>query len=179
MKPVAVIVGRFNPFTRGHWELVKRMQSQAAGLPMILFVVDGAQSSKDSSRNPLTCLERCDFVRSVVQDVKVDWAGSAYHMLELLEVQALQPAMWFAGSDRVTQYSTLLSHYGMPGQVVGLSRQHGPASNVSATLARQAAGKNDFEQFKSLMPPASDQILQTLMVKIQLRLGDINERINK
>lgn len=155
MTDVAITAGRLNPPTRGHWVLIQQLKQSAAqlGVRAIVYVVDGDKSSQDRSKNPLTAEQRVAILKEWFPDVTFDIVGSAYEIMEVLEVQNLTPVVWIAGTDRVRNYGKLLAYEGhMECRVEEVDRSAGDADGVSATLARKAALEDNLPEFARLMP---------------------------
>jgi nicotinamide mononucleotide adenylyltransferase len=155
MRKVAIAGGRFNPPTRGHEALIQQLLdlAHAMGVPAEVFVVDGAQSSQDKLKNPLTVDQRLAILRQWFPAVRFDVVGGAYDIMEVLEVQNKQPVVWLAGSDRVRKYQSLLLREGhAESRVVEVNRSAGQAEGVSATQARHAARQDDLPGFRAMMP---------------------------
>lgn len=158
MQPAVITVGRMNPPTRGHAVLVKKVLDEAErlGARPILFIVDGEKSGKDKSKNPLTGSQREAYAKKLFPGIKVDIVSSAYQVLDVLDVQGLEPTVWVAGSDRAPNYRKMLSGAKLLGEVVEVDREAGEADGVSATLARQAALAGDWDLFRSQMPTGAE-----------------------
>lgn len=175
MRPAVITVGRMNPPTRGHAVLVKKVIDEARriGARPILFIVDGEKSGKDKSKNPLTGSQRELLAKKLFPGIKVDVVSSAYQVIDVLDLQGLEPAVWVAGSDRAPNYRKLLASEGLAGEVVEVDREAGEADGVSATAARQAALAGDIEAFTSLMPSGVGlDILANVMKQIREASGN-------
>ena len=179
MKPVVMVVGRLNPITDGHRVLVElaEKEAQKIGAQVMVFIVDGAESGKDKTKNPLSGDSRLAYFKTLFPGVHVDLANGAWDALEIIDIQGLKPALWIAGSDRSSKYQSLLDHYGLGGKVFAVDREAGEADGVSATAARKAAIEGDFQVFKTQMPKkASDALLVDLMNEIRKETYNDSER---
>lgn len=155
MYEVALSLGRYNPPTLGHFESLRELQrvARANGVRPEVFVIEGEQSSQDKQKNPLSANQRIRILKSWFPDIHFDIAGSAYDVMEVLQVQGKRPKFWIAGTDRVKRYKQLLDYAGFKHSlVVELDRLEGKAAGVSATKARAAAANADLETFISMMP---------------------------
>ena len=174
MKPVVMVVGRMNPITDGHRVLVDFAETEARriGGQVMVFIVDGVETSKDKAKNPLSGEARLAYFKELFPGVNVDLAASAWEALEIVDIQGLRPALWIAGSDRASKYQRLLDFYGLGGKVFEVDREAGEADGVSATAARKAALEGNWEVFRSQMPKrAPDALLVDLMNRIQEESG--------
>ena len=151
--------GRCNPPTRGHWHLIRKVEklSEEMGTRAEFFIIDGEQSGKDKQKNPLTPEQRVAILRGWFPSVHFDIAGSAYDVMEVLEVQNKIPTFMVACSDRAKKYKKLLDFAGFKAAaIVELDRESGDADGVSATKARAAAAAGDFDEFVRMMPSEVD-----------------------
>ena len=146
--------GRLNPPTKGHDVLVQKVKEAAErlGARAMLYIVDGEKTGKDKSKNPLTGEQRVAIARRLFPGVTVDVVGSAYEVLEVLDLQNLEPGVWVAGSDRAAKYRKLLAGEKLDCEVLEVDREAGEADGVSATAARQAALEGNMEEFAHHMP---------------------------
>lgn len=160
MSNIVLGVGRCNPPTSGHFELISKLETKARelGIQAEMFVIDGEQSGQDKQKNPLTPEQRIAILRSWFPNVRFDTASSAYDMMEVLEVQNKKPAIMIAGSDRAKKYRRLLDYAGFTSSIIfELDRTSGPANGVSATNARAAAKAGNFDKFLRMMPSEVDK----------------------
>lgn len=173
-----MVVGRFQPPTLGHQVVLDQLRdySRANGLVPIVFIVDGATTSLDTRQNPMSSTERLQLMRKWFPDVRMDVIGSAYEAMDVLQLQDLEPVVWFAGSDRVKRYQGILVHAGYPNShVVEIERTQGIAAGVSGTKARQVAAAGDIGEFRRMLPTrATPEDLQRVMRLLRLGQG-INE----
>lgn len=159
MSNIVLGTGRCNPPTRGHHGLIKRVADLAKehGIRAEFHIVDGEQSGQDKQKNPLTPEQRVAVLKGWFPSVHFDIAGSAYEVMEILEVQNKRPAFMVAGSDRAKKYKRLLDYAGFhAARIVELDRESGDADGVSATKARAAAAAGDFAEFARMMPSEVD-----------------------
>lgn len=168
--------GRCNPPTRGHYNLIKRIESvaQEQGVRAEMFIIDGEQTGQDKHKNPLTPEQRIAILRAWFPKVHFDVASSAYDVMEVLEVQNKCPAFMVAGSDRAKKYRRLLDYAGFKAAgIVELDRDAGDADGVSATKAREAAADGNFDEFLRMMP--SDVDFNSLRDSFDLVRKALNE----
>ncbi len=155
MSDIVLGTGRCNPPTKGHHALIRKIVKLAdeSGIRAEFHIVDGEQSGKDKQKNPLTPEQRIAVLKGWFPSVHFDIAGSAYDVMEILEVQNKRPAFMVAGSDRAKKYKKLLDYAGFTQAcIVEVDRESGDADGVSATKARAAAAAGDFDEFARMMP---------------------------
>lgn len=119
-KRAAVIVGRFNPPTIGHYAVIKTVRKFIEDHPdlkldvvPIVVVIEGKETSKDKLRNPLTADERISFMRGSgnADGVRFLKASSAFLAFEECRKAGYEPIAVAAGSDRGDNYLEMLNKY--------------------------------------------------------------------
>lgn len=116
----AVMVGRMNPPTAGHYKVIDTMKAFIRKNPdlnlsatPIVVIVDGEKTSKDKTKNPLTADERMKFMSSSgkANGVLFIKAVSAFAAFEAVRKAGYEPIAIAAGSDRRDDYLELLNKY--------------------------------------------------------------------
>jgi len=119
-KRVAVMVGRMNPPTRGHYKVMDAMKAFIRDNPElnlqtipVVVIVAGEKTSEDKTKNPLTAEERKSFMESSgrANGVKFLIAGSAFAAFEEVRKAGFEPIAIAAGSDRAANYLKMLDKY--------------------------------------------------------------------
>lgn len=119
-KRAAVIVGRFNPPTIGHYAVVQTVKKFIEANPElkldvvpIVVVIEGKETSKDKLRNPLTADERISFMKGSgkADGVRFLKAASAFLAFEECRKAGFEPIAVAAGSDRGGNYLEMLNKY--------------------------------------------------------------------
>jgi hypothetical protein len=119
-KRAAVIVGRFNPPTIGHYAVmaaVKKFIKSHPDLKLeavpIVVVVEGEKTSKDKNRNPLTGDDRIAFMSASgkADGIKFLKAGSAMDAFHAVRRAGFEPIAVAGGSDRAENYLSMLDKY--------------------------------------------------------------------
>lgn len=119
-KKVAVVIGRFNPPTKGHYaviDLVKKFirTNKKLGLEAnpVVVVIGGSKSDADKKRNPLSVEERILFMKSsgLANGAVFTTATNAFNALAQLRDANMEPVAVAAGTDRIDDYMTILSKY--------------------------------------------------------------------
>lgn len=150
----AVMVGRMNPPTAGHYKVIDTMKSfirknpklQLSATPIVV-VVQGEKTSKDKSKNPLTADERIKFMSASGKTAGVIFivAPSAFAAFEEVRKAGYEPVAIAAGSDRIDRYMELLDQYFTKADgtkiehvaIPGLERDE-PKSNNKSTAMEKA-----------------------------------------
>jgi hypothetical protein len=123
-KKVAVVIGRFNPPTKGHYAVINEVRKFIKSHPKlglesnpVVVVVGGSKSDLDKKRNPLTVDERILFMSSSGQANGVIFftAKNAFEALTVPRQNGFEPIAVAAGSDRIDDYIKILDkHFKTP-----------------------------------------------------------------
>ena len=116
-KRVAFMIGRINPPTAGHYKVINKMKEfirknkdlKLDAMPVVV-IIEGAASSKDKSKNPLTAEERISFLKSSGKANGVTFlvAKNAFVALGVIRDAGFEPIAIGAGSDRAIHYKEML-----------------------------------------------------------------------
>lgn len=173
---VAVVVGRFNPPTIGHYHLINSMTKwikKHDDLDLqpqpIVVVIEGTESSKDKKRNPLSAADRIKYMTASgkVKGVKYVVAKNVFSAFRTLREDGLEPIAIGAGSDRSEEYKEILDKYfnkpngdKITHYVMNIDRDEDEDNpfkdtgieidKVSATQARDATKHGDLEKFSQI-----------------------------
>jgi len=185
-KSIVFAFGRFNPPTNGHEKLMDKVASVSKGGAYRIY----PSQSTDPKKNPLKFDEKVKFMRkmfpkharSIIADKKIK---TAIDVVAKLYDEGYTKVTMVVGSDRVTEFETLLNKYN------GVKARHGyfnfkdgvqivsagerdpdsdDVSGMSASKLRAAASANDFEVFSKGMP-AGYKDAQSLFNAIRTGMG--------
>ncbi len=119
-KKVAVIIGRFNPPTKGHYAVIDAVkkfirQHKELGLEAgpAVVIIGGGKSDADKKRNPLSVEERTIFMKSSgkTNGVLFFSAKNAFEAFSMLRERGYEPVVVAAGPERLTGYKQILDNY--------------------------------------------------------------------
>lgn len=119
-KKVAVVIGRFNPPTIGHYAVINEVKKFIRKHPQlgleaspVVVVIGGSKSDADKKRNPLTVDERILFMKSSGQADGVIFlsAKNAFEALSNVRSEGLEPVAVAAGTDRIDDYIKILDKH--------------------------------------------------------------------
>lgn len=119
-KKVAVVIGRFNPPTKGHYLIINEVRKFIKANPKlgleanpVVVVVGGSKSDADKKRNPLTVDERILFMTSSGQANGAIFftAKNAFEALTVPRQNGYEPIAVAAGSDRIDDYIKMLDKH--------------------------------------------------------------------
>ena len=162
------VFGRFNPPTNGHEKLFDKLKSAAGSNTYRVY----ASKSNDPKKNPLQFKDKIKFLRKMfpkhARNIMADAdVRTALDIVVKLYDQGFTSVTMIAGSDRVTEFETLLNKYN------GEKNRHGfyqfengisvvsagerdadadDVSGMSASKMRAAASDNDLDTFSKGMP---------------------------
>lgn len=115
----AVMVGRLNPPTAGHYKVIDAMktfirENKDANIHVpVVVIVDGEKSGQDTTKNPLTAEERQKFIQASgrANGVQILIAPSGFAAFEEVRKNGYEPIAIAAGSDRADHYMDMLDKY--------------------------------------------------------------------
>lgn len=119
-KKVAVVIGRFNPPTRGHYAVIDQVKkfirtNKTLGLEAspAVVIIGGSKSDADKKRNPLSVDERELFMKNSgnANGVLFFTATNAFAALSSLREKGYEPVAIAAGSDRLDDYIRILDKH--------------------------------------------------------------------
>lgn len=166
-KTAAFVFGRFNPPTVGHEKVFEKLKSIAGSNPYRIY----ASHSNDAKKNPLDFETKVKYLRKMfprhARNIMAD--GDAKNVFDIsvkFYDQGYNNIIMVVGSDRVTEFETLLNKYnGVKGrhgfyqfaniEIVSAGERDPDADDVagmSASKLRAAAADNDFVLFSKGMP---------------------------
>lgn len=123
-KKAAVIIGRFNPPTKGHYAVIDTVKSfirknkelDLHAVPIVV-IIGGSKSDEDKSKNPLTVKQREAFMKAsgLANGVSFLSAPNAFAAFAKVREHGFEPVAIAAGTDRINDYIKLLDkHFKTP-----------------------------------------------------------------
>lgn len=175
MKTMVFTFGRFQPPTLGHVKLIQKVLDTAAELNADHYIL--VSNSVDNLTNPLDVDTRIRMLEKISPTANIeniynnpfiafeDFGNNGYEKVILVagsdrEYVFRTAAEKYAGSWGVKEFSVLSAG----DRIIGKNDK----KNISATWARDLAGKNDFKGFCKLLPnELSDDDKQEIFDKIR------------
>lgn len=196
MKKGAIFIGRFNPPTSGHFNLldklkafiIKTRRTHSIDPTVFIVVVDGELSSKDANKNPLSAAERIALMSKhpSCAGCKFVIAKTAIDGFNKMRDAGYEPILIAGGDDRSSGYIKILQDYDPSIERIEFSIKRNKidpsqSANIldhissddynifSSTLARHAALKGDINAFRTITG-LDDPIASQVMEKIKSRI---------
>lgn len=181
MKKINIMIGRFQPFTKGHYKCVETA-SQQKGIPTVIAMIDTPDNKVDE-KHPFPSSLILPLYKELfkkdknIEDIILVKTANIVEIGEMLKKKNLQIASWTCGSDRIDAYTRMSSNYHDKAnlsddfEMIEIFRTD---KDISATKVRQALLDNDKKEFIKLTPrePLSMSIktdyYETLRTQINL-----------
>lgn len=160
MKKVNILVGRFQPFTKGHYKCV-----EASKLPTVICMIN-TPSDKVDAKHPFPTEMLVDLYTdlfsndSKIVDVVPISSANIIRIAEELNNKGYQIGSWTCGTDRLDQYTRMSSKYHDKSNLTDdFEMIEVPRSDedISATKARNCLLNNDKSGFLSMIPDGSNE----------------------
>jgi len=165
--------GRFNPPTTGHEKLMEAVSKQAKrnSAPYYIF----ASHSENAKKDPLPYAKKVAYMKKMFpkhsRTIVVDKARNVFEIAVTLHNKGHKSIVMVVGSDRVSEFETLLNkyngvearhgYYGFDNiEVVSAGERDPDAEGVtgmSASKMRAAAIADDYDSFKNGLPKGFNQ----------------------
>ena len=188
-------LGRLNPPTTGHEKLLDSLAKQAGRNDYFVFVTQ----SQDKKKNPLSYNAKVKHVRKmfprharrVMINKKI---RTVFDVATFLYEKGYRSVVMVVGSDRVTEFSSLLNKYnGKEGQHgfynfksldIASAGERDPdaegVSGMSASKMRSFASDNDFASFSQGLPSSmSNKDAKKLFMDVRSGMGLKEETVFK
>jgi hypothetical protein len=161
-KRAAVVIGRFNPPTKGHYHLIsevkkfikKKKDLKLEATPVVV-VIAGSKSDSNKQKNPLSGEDRIKFMKASghANGVVFFTAKTAFEALSMLREKNYEPIAVGGGEERATDYLRILDKYfkdsdgnDIPHYEIELSREKtatdGGESDHGKILDKMKAGQD-------------------------------------
>lgn len=160
MKPVNIVLGRFQPYTKGHQACVDAAFDEV-GLKTVLCIIETPDNNVDE-RHPfptsmiIPWIEKMMHGGSHIQDYVLVKNADIAKIADALHDKGYELASWTCGTDRYPAYSRQCKGYwekvGLPEEPKCIEVKRGD-DDVSATKAREALKNNDEKAYDKLMTP--------------------------
>ena len=165
MKKVNICLGRFQPYTLGHYKMVE-YGFKENGLPTVMLMI---HNKKMDSKHPFTdelIQKEMELIKNSCPNIEdtiyVDNADLVKFGQKLQEKE-YEAQLWITGSDRLDSYKKMAENPkyqeqgGYPSSFTTLEVPR-TDEDISATKVREAIKNDDIETFKKMMPKGSEKL---------------------
>lgn len=174
MKEVNMTVGRFQPFTKGHLQMLLDGREKN-GLPVVVLMV---KNTKFDSRHPFPddlILKELDIVKKnypgLIEDTFFVSKANIVECGEVLRDNGYQAQLWLCGEDNIKNYKGMVNtpkyieQGGFP-EGFDIYTGTGRVEGVSGTATREALKAGDKKAFKAIMPKGTDKLFDKFVEEI-------------
>lgn len=158
-KRVNIMVGRFQPFTKGHLKCIETVWRQT-GTKTVLVMID-TPTSKINESHPFSSellLPICEELfkhYNFIEKIILAKNANIVDINETLNSLGYEICSWVCGSDRYDSYKSMVDRYGeqinLPEDFKLIEIKRG-TQDISATQVREALINKDYLTFTKLMP---------------------------
>lgn len=159
MKRINILIGRFQPFTKGHMKCVESVWNELH-IPTMIVLIDTPDNKVDK-KHPFPTSMLLPYYESLFED-RNDIAGvilsknaNIVEIGERLHIMGYEIASWVCGTDRYNSYKRMADTYNEKAylakdfQMIEIARSD---DDVSATMVREALYSGNYNEFVELMP---------------------------
>lgn len=174
MKEVNMTIGRFQPFTKGHLQMLIDGQKKN-GLPAVILMI---QNKKPDSRHPFSdelVKKELDIVKKnypyLIEDIFLVSNADIVKNGKLLQEHGYRAELWLCGDDREAPYKKMAENQkyrtegGYPESFTTYTGT-GRVEGVSGTAAREALKAGDQKAFDSLVPKGASKLFKEFQDEI-------------
>ena len=175
MKQVNIIVGRFQPITKGHIKCIETIWNKLH-IPTIIVMIE---TKKLDERHPfdssvlLEVYKKMFASNEMIEDIITFKNADIVKIGGMLRESGYEIRSWVCGTDRYESYLNMSTKYAeqafLPDDFEVIEIKRGD-DDISATKLRTAIKNNDFETFVKLFPKTSTPI------KIYSKLKEMYDR---
>lgn len=155
---VTIAIGKFNPPTKGHKNLLNALKQAASGGNFYIF----PSRTQDGKKNPLDPDTKIEFMKAMFPEyaeriIDSDEFKTIFDVLAFLNQEGYTGVNIVCGSERCSEIDNLAKKsngqlYNFSSINVVSSGPKDPDSEDNSSVARKAAASGDFETFKKAMP---------------------------
>lgn len=191
MKNVNIVVGRFQPFTNGHYKCAEYAMKQL-NLPTVICMIN-VPDSKTDKRHPfpsdmlVSCYDKLFKNDKTIEDIVLVKSADIVTIGKLLHERDYQISSWTCGTDRFPQYDKMATKYHDQAmlsddfKVLEVPRSD---DDISATKARTCLINDEKQEFLNIIPDGVDKdslykILQEQLKKVYAKSEAIKKTLDK
>ena len=183
MKKVNIMIGRFQPFTKGHYKCIETAAKQK-GIPTVIAMIDTPENKVDE-KHPFPSSLTLPLYKKLfekdknIEDIILVKSADIVKISEELKKKNLQIASWTCGSDRIDTYTRMSSKYHDRANLSDdfeMMEIFRTAEDISATKVRQTLLNNDKKEFIKLTPriPLSMSMKNDYYETLRTQINSVN-----
>lgn len=165
MKKVNICLGRFMPFTKGHYKMIE-YGLKHNGLPTIIFMISNKKIDKRHPFPDELMQKEMDMLKKSLEGIENTVYVSSADIVKLGQwcyENNYEPQFWITGSDRLAAYKRQaenpkyqdLGHFPSSFTTLEVPRTD---EDISATKVREAIMNDDLVTFKKMMPNGTEKL---------------------
>lgn len=165
MKKVNICLGRFMPFTKGHYKMIE-YGLKHNGLPTVIFMISNKKMDKKHPFSDELIQKEMDMLKKSLKGIENTVYVSSADIVKLGKwcyENNYEPQLWITGSDRLAAYKRQaenpkyqdLGHFPSSFTTLEVPRTD---EDISATKVREAISNNDLDSFKKMMPEGTKKL---------------------
>ena len=165
MKKVNICLGRFMPFTKGHYKMIE-YGLKHNGLPTVIFMISNKKIDKRHPFPDELIQKEMDMLKKSLEGIENTVYVSSADIVKLGQwcyENNYEPQFWITGSDRLAAYKRQaenpkyqdLGHFPSSFTTLEVPRTD---EDISATKVREAIMNDDLDTFKKMMPNGTEKL---------------------
>ena len=165
MKKVNICLGRFMPFTKGHYKMIE-YGLKHNGLPTVIFMISNKKIDKRHPFSDELMQKEMDMLKKSLEGIENTVYVSSADIVKLGQwcyENNYEPQFWITGSDRLAAYKRQaenpkyqdLGHFPSSFTTLEVPRTD---EDISATKVREAIMNDDLVTFKKMMPNGTEKL---------------------
>ena len=165
MKKINICLGRFMPFTKGHYKMIE-YGLKHNGLPTVVFMISNNKMDKKHPFSDELMKKEMDMLKKSLKGIEDTVYVSSANLRKLGQwcyENDYEPQLWITGSDRLAAYKRQaenpkyqdLGHFPSSFTTLEVPRTD---EDISATKVREAIMNDDLDTFKKMMPEGTEKL---------------------
>ena len=165
MKKVNICLGRFMPFTKGHYKMIE-YGLKHNGLPTVIFMISNKKMDKKHPFSDELIQKEMDMLKESLEGIENTAYVSSADIVKLGQwcyENNYEPQLWITGSDRLAAYKRQaenpkyqdLGHFPSSFTTLEVPRTD---EDISATKVREAIMNDDLDTFKKMMQNGTEKL---------------------
>lgn len=165
MKKVNICLGRFMPFTKGHYKMIE-YGLKHNGLPTVIFMISNKKMDNKHPFSDELIQKEMDMLKKSLKGIENTVYVSSADIVKLGQwcyENNYEPQLWITGSDRLAAYKRQaenpkyqdLGHFPSSFTTLEVPRTN---EDISATKVREAIMNDDLDTYKKMMPEGTEKL---------------------